>query len=128
MPQEIVTRTVRYYVEDDILYAVMLPVENTIADARENVRAITQLIGDRRYPCLADMRLLKSIDRETRMYYVGPEMTRLMSVVAMVIKSPLQRLIGNFFLTVNKAAFPIRLFTSETEALAWLRNYAPKTA
>ena len=42
-----------------------------------------------------------------------------------LIRSPLARAIGNFFRGLNKPLFPTRLFTSEPEAMAWLRSFLP---
>ena len=39
------------------------------------------------------------------------------------LRSPLTRAIGNFFLGLNKPLMPTRLFTSEEEALAWLKTF-----
>jgi hypothetical protein len=33
------------------------------------------------------------------------------------------RAIGNFFMGLNKPLIPTRLFTSEAEALGWLREF-----
>jgi len=38
--------------------------------------------------------------------------------------SPLSRAVGNIFLGVNRPLVPCRLFTSEPQALAWLRGLA----
>jgi hypothetical protein len=45
------------------------------------------------------------------------------SAAALLIGSPLTRAIGNFFMGLNKPLIPTRLFTSETEALAWLKGF-----
>ena len=42
---------------------------------------------------------------------------------ALVIDSGPSRVMGNFFLGLNKPRFPTKLFTSEAKAEAWLREY-----
>ncbi len=37
--------------------------------------------------------------------------------------APLSRAIGNIFMGLNKPDFPLRLFTSDAEALAWLTGF-----
>jgi hypothetical protein len=39
----------------------------------------------------------------------------------LIIGGPLSRIIGNFFLSVNKPLYPARLFDNEASALAWLQ-------
>ena len=43
--------------------------------------------------------------------------------VALVIDSPLSRVLGNFFLGFNRPETPARLFTSVDEARAWLNTF-----
>ena len=125
MADEIVTRTRRYSLGDDgILRTAVLPdVEETMADAIENVRAMKSLVKGRRYPVLADMRLFKGVDREVRAYYAGPETTGVVSAVAIIVRSLAQRVMGNWFITWNKPQFPSRLFTSQDEAMKWLDGF-----
>jgi hypothetical protein len=42
--------------------------------------------------------------------------------IAIVIKNSFHRILGNFFMGMNRIASPLRLFYSETEALAWLKE------
>jgi len=44
--------------------------------------------------------------------------------VALLIASPLSRVLGNFYLRINRPETPTRLFSSEEEAGAWLRQVA----
>jgi hypothetical protein len=60
-------------------------------------------------------------DRKTR-----AEWTRrsdLLSAIALVVKTPLSRMIGNLFLTVSRPPFPVRLFDNEASALVWLEGF-----
>ena len=125
MPDEIVTRTMRYFIgEDGILRAIPIPaVEYTLAVAEENLRAMASLVGsDRRCPLLTDGRNVKSSTREARMRYTA-ELPRIVSAMAVLVGSPASRVTGNIYLAVNKPSFPTRLFTSEEEALVWLKGF-----
>jgi hypothetical protein len=44
------------------------------------------------------------------------------SAFAIIIQSPLSRVIGNFFMGLNKPRVPARLFKSEKEAVKWLKE------
>jgi hypothetical protein len=123
--RSITTRTARIWVDDDhIVHSDCLPgAETTMADAKTAMAAIWELSGQRRLPQLVDMRPVKSIERAARAWLAGPEAARLNLAVAILVGSPLSRAIGNFFLGLNKTLVPSRLFTTETEALAWLRTF-----
>jgi hypothetical protein len=45
----------------------------------------------------------------------------LVSALALIASTPLSRVLGNFYLRVNKPLYPARLFDNEASALAWLQ-------
>lgn len=96
-----------------------------LEDAQESIRKIGEVGAGTPRPTLVDLSGTRSIDREARKYFAGPETAKVESAAALLVKSPLSRAIGNFFMGMNKALTPARLFTSEPEALAWLRGYLP---
>lgn len=122
---EILTRTTRCWLgEDGIVRFVSLPeTRQTLEDARESIRICAKLANGRRLPVLVDIRSLTAIDGDARRYYAGEEAARVESAIALVVGSPLSRMVGNFFLSINRPQVPVRLFTIEGEALAWLRGF-----
>jgi hypothetical protein len=109
---------------EGILHIESLPgTEQTRADAEEVVAALWEIGGRRRRPVLVDLRRIKSMDRAARSYYAGPETASTQTAAALLVGSPLSRAVGNFFLGLNKPLIPTRLFTSEPEAIAWLRGF-----
>src|ERR1700756_4774181 len=42
---------------------------------------------------------------------------------SILIESPLSRIIGNFFMGLNKPSVPAKLFNNEQDAIAWLKQY-----
>ena len=95
----------------------------TLADAKETFSAILKVSKGRKRPYLSDIRKIKSVDRESREYFASEEVANAISAIAMLIGSPVSRIIGNFFLGLNKPSYPIKLFTSESEAIEWLRRF-----
>jgi hypothetical protein len=96
------------------------------ADAEENMEAIKKVGLGRRRPILVDISKVKSVDAEARAVYSGPMSAEISLASALVVNSAIGRLIGNFFIGLNKPAAPLRLVTSEREGLAWLRTFAGK--
>src|ERR1043165_9687900 len=108
---------------DGIIRVKMKPhAQVGLADARESVRVIATLCEGTRRPVIVDMTELKSMDREARMYFAGAETAKVESAAALIVNSPLRRAIGNFLRGLNKPLFPTRIFTSEKEALAWIKT------
>lgn len=86
--------------------------------AEQCVKGAAELAGDKLHLLLIDMRGLNSITQEARhVYNDGPA-----SAVALLIGSPVSRVIGSFFLGLNKPDYPLKLFTSEDKAIEWLKD------
>ncbi len=100
--------------------------EVTGDDAAENIAVTTRLTGGRRFPVLVDLRAVRSQSADARAYLAGPEALRVTLAVALIIGSPLSRMIGNFYLGFNKPPVPTRLFTSVSEAEGWLSTFVER--
>ncbi len=123
--EEIVTQTAKVRLDENgILRVTCLPgATQTLAQAHENMSVEVQLSRGKRRPILVDLTGMKSFDRDARAYYAGEEAAKYQSAIALLIGSPLSRVIGNFFIGFNKSPMPTKLFTSEPEALEWLKEF-----
>jgi len=123
------TSTARQWVgEDGILRAVMRTgAEEGLNEAKSNVEACARLAAGRRLPLLVDMRQIRFASREAREYHTGQVPARYSRAQALLVSSPVSRVVGNFMLGLHvaKASFPVRLFTSESEAIEWLKTQLP---
>ena len=124
MVSPVEVRTHIIWLEDDGIVRVKVKpnIQITLQDAQAVIRAVSGVCGGKRCPALVDMRGLIALDREARLYFAGEETAKAEAAAALIIESPLSRAIGNFFMGLNKPLIPTRLFTSEAEALAWLKG------
>jgi hypothetical protein len=107
---------------DGIVQVVMIPrAAMGLEDAIAATEAMAQLTGGPRGPLLVDVGDAGQIDRPARNEFVGR--ADLVSAVAMIVRTPLSRMMGNFFLSVSKPAYPTRLFDDEASAVAWLQGF-----
>jgi len=110
--------------EDGIVHAVTKPgAEMTLADAREQIAAIGKIGRGKGLPLLVDFKNIKSQDRGARTYFAGEEAAKAVTACAILLSSPLSRVIGNFYMGLNKPVTPTKLFTSESKAIEWLEEY-----
>lgn len=123
--EEIVTRTSRVWMEAGRMVRITASpgVVQTLADAKDDVHVFDRLSQGRPFTALLDIRQLKSQEREAREFYSQPGHTPGLVAIAILIGSPMSRVIGNFFMGFNKSDIPARLFTSEPEAIAWLQEF-----
>jgi hypothetical protein len=76
---------------------------------------------------LVDLRGVKSQSREARKHFVSEDAAKVSSAVALLVSSPVSRMVGNFFLRLNVQPTPTELFTSESDAIAWLSRQVSQT-
>ncbi|MBI3240234.1 MAG: hypothetical protein HYZ43_15540 [Flavobacteriia bacterium] len=77
---------------------------------------------DEKFPILIDSRGIKSISREARSFFTTNGRATNTMAFAILIDSAVSKVVGNFFLGINKPAVPTKLFLDEELALQWLRN------
>jgi hypothetical protein len=95
----------------------------TLTDAVEYLKIQKKLAKGIKRPLLVNIGNIKSMDRDARIYLGSDVAGENINSVALVISSHLGRIIGNFFLGLNKTKYPTRLFTSTAEADIWLREF-----
>ena len=98
-------------------------VELTVADVREIETATHSLVGDRPVLVLVDITNVRSMSRDARLAFGKTGRTAPTIALALLVRSRLSRVIGNFFLGLNRPKFPTQLFTDEAEAVAWLDRH-----
>jgi len=109
--------------EDGILVAsIKEQSEESYEDARENGAGLLKILdGGPPAPLLVDMRMAAGQSMEARKYYAehaGQWSTK----VALLVGSPVSRVMGNIYMGLNKPKVPTRMFTDEGKAYSWLRD------
>jgi len=111
--------------EDNIIHVVYLDpqIEETLEDAKYALGEMKKKANGKRYPGLIDLTNVKSVSSEVRAYHAGRETAEVLSAVGLVVTNPIARVIGNFFLGLNKPPCPAQLFTSSEAASVWLKQF-----
>jgi hypothetical protein len=127
MTSVVETQTRRIWLDDEgIVRATAKPNSMmTLEDAKEHILTVAGLCGGIRRPLVVDITGHKAMNREARKYFAGAETAKVESAAALVIRSPMAKAIGNFFMGLDKTLIPTRLFTSEEEATQWARQFLP---
>ena len=111
--------------ENEIFYTVVKPnavVE--ISDAIENSAVVKEISDGKIYPMLVNLKEIKSITKEARDHFSMQGRTPGISAIGLLINSPASTIIGNFFLGLNRSVVPVKLFTKEAKATAWLKQFS----
>jgi hypothetical protein len=95
----------------------------TLEDAEGTMAAYLKVYGGRRRPLFIDTTTMRSCARDARHYYASEQAAAVASAAAIIVGTPVSRVLGNFYLGLSNPRLPSRLFTSEEEALEWLKGY-----
>ena len=110
--------------DDGILISAYKESSNIeIEDAIMVRDATLELTGGKKCVALVDLTNVRTISKEARYYFSGTEFAQVFIAAASFVSTPVSKIIGNFFLGMNKPAMPVRLFNSRDEAIAWLKEY-----
>lgn len=98
-------------------------VEVTLEEVIEGTDYIMSVVGDRKFPVLFIANEFSVPSSESRDYLAKKESLPYSLADAYVICSFPQKLIGNFYLKVNKPGRPTKIFTDKEEAIKWLKTF-----
>lgn len=105
--------------EDDLVARVVW--DPGAACRLEDAVAMTDTLGSwgrGPVPLLVDMRQMSRIDREARDHFSSTD--QFVKGVALHADSAVTRMIANFFIGTQRLPVPTRMFTTDSDALAWL--------
>jgi hypothetical protein len=87
------------------------------SDAEAAMQMVNELSGESERPLLVDMATTLQVSRGARTVFGR---TCQASRVALLGASPVDKVVANFVLAMNRTTRPKRFFTSRAEAMAWL--------
>lgn len=97
--------------------------KETEITARENIKSVTSISNKTKVKLLCDYTNISSMNKGARKYYASEEVANGCLACAIIITNPISKIIGNFFMGLNKPYAPTKLFTSKETAIVWLHNY-----
>lgn len=108
---------------DPGIIEVMLPPNQVIEGPQARVArtAVRSLANGRRLPVLLILTGVVGISAEARHVYATSIAA---SAFALMGESPVDRVIAHYLLRSKTETIPAEFFTSESEAIEWLRQYA----
>lgn len=122
---KVVNKTTELYLDEEgILRTTFLEgAEIDLEEAKENLRSVRKLSGGNKILNLVDGRAYFTMTKRARDFAAGKESNEFNIACAIVSNSLTNRLLINFFITFHKPPAPVKMFSSEEEALKWLRKF-----
>ena len=100
--------------------------EVKLEHAQENSVVVNSFYVDRKFPLLIDARGIKSMEREARAFFTTNGRNTNTLAFGIIIDSSVSKVVGNFFLGINKPIVPTKLFSNEDNAIEWLKQFKEK--
>ena len=92
------------------------------ADAKQMREMLLKLSEGKKYAILLDGSETFNVSKEARELIAGKEYSLDRIASALYVKSLANKLIGNFFIKVNKPGSPTKIFSTYESAFAWLNE------
>lgn len=109
--------------EEGILVVRLL--ENSDVDLEESKqmqRKSLQMTSGKRFVSLIDARVKLNVTKESREWGSTPEAQKNMIAQAILVTSLANKLVGNFIIQFHKPKAKTRMFSDESQAIAWLKD------
>jgi len=106
--------------EDGIIEIVLAKDLVMTVERAQALNAALLELADRPTPVLTDIRGVRKAGIPTMRYAAGRDASGRATRLAMLMGSPVSRMIGSVFLGMWKPPYPTRLFTDEDAAVTWL--------
>ena len=127
LKEETSTQKIYWDSENDIVYGVLFADIKTQGLAKENIDAqerIRDNLNKKKTRVLIDMTAVSEITKEAHDYFANERTASIQRATSLLISSPVSRIIGNFFMGLNKPISPTRLFTEPQKAIKWLQTFS----
>lgn len=94
----------------------------TLEDGQECTRVSMEMLENQPTPLLCDLTNVVKMTRECREHFAGERHAQSFTKAALIVSKPISKIIGNFFLGLNKPINPTKLFTNKENGLKWLKS------
>jgi len=111
--------------EDNIIFiTIKKGMEIDVDDIKEMQDAKAKLYAGDRHVICADIRDMKSATKAGRDYSGSIKNVETTAAIALIVGSPLSRVLGNLFININKPPYHTKLFNDKEKAIEWLKQFA----
>ncbi len=111
---------IKFEIETDIIIGTVKLTLMDLALAKKITKHRLVLQEGKRYPILSNIRNVKDSTRDAREFLASEEGCEGVIKAAILIKSPVSKIIANFFINTSRPIVPTKIFTDERKAKKWL--------
>ena len=127
LKEETTTQKLYWDTKNEIVWGELFANITTEELAKENIDAQARIRDDlnrEKTRVMIDLTLITEISKDARDYFANERTASVQRAAALLIGTPVSRMIGNFFLGMNKKLCPTKLFTDPKQAIKWLHTFS----
>lgn len=110
--------------DDGILYIyVSGKREETIEDIKLEIKTIGELLNHKKVPMFFRHEEFALPNNEVRNYWAQKDTNPYSKAESFITTNLAQKIIGNFYMKLQKPTRPTQLFTNEKDAIEWLKTF-----
>ena len=115
--------TTMWFDENKILCVISKKVPHqTVEEAKKTIVEFKRIIGGQKVCLLSDSTDAAPASKEMR-DYAAEVMPEIAKAVAIISRSAVGKMAANLFFSIKRQPYPVKMFTDETEAKDWLKQY-----
>ena len=97
--------------------------EQTVEDQKKLIEIIGEMTGKKRIPMFHTFEEFSLPGKEVREFWASDATCLYSKADAFIATSVGQRIIGNFYMKIEKPTRPSKLFSDKTKAMEWLKAF-----
>ena len=115
--------SVMWFDENGILYSIAKKIpQQTLEEAKYTIEELRKITGGKKVCLLSDSTDSTPVNKEMR-DYLAEVIPDIVIAIAVISRSALGKMVANLFFSIKKQPYPVKMFTDETEAKEWLKQY-----
>jgi len=117
---------VKLSIKEGILYGTYKVKNVDLAVASEITRLRNDFTAGGKYPVLVDYTMVNKTTKEARGFFTDQDASQDLTAMAILINSPVGRMLSSFFIAIYQTTYPVKIFTDKGKAVTWLKEYLKK--
>lgn len=124
MVKEITTKTSRNWIDNGILFSENVGGNFIDLEEAKTISKVFKELAPDPLPLIVELGAPKGQSKEARDFFSSdPNHVETYTAVALLVSSPISKILANFYLGLNKPPKPTKLFTSRESAISWCEQY-----
>lgn len=118
--------SIMWFDEDGILYSVSKPVEKPPQTKEESLKQMEEfrkLTGGKKTCMILETAKTSTPPKKEDRDWIAKELDSVTKAMAIISTSPLSRMVANLFFGFKPPAYPVKFFSNQDEAKAWIKQY-----